>query len=264
MSTSTSAHSTELASQYAAQVGADLERNAKEQERLSAEIAALTEQLTALRRDRAVLVNIQLALDVPATAADPAGAPEEAAPVEAAAQEVALPAPRGKATGRTRRTTAGAAAAAGKARASGSAGKAGAAAGKAARAGAAKKAAKPVKRAKPEKVKGAEAEAKAVGADGSGADAGAGSGSAEGAIVRRTLVDLVREHLVEQGEPRSAAEVTAALGGAHPGRAVRTTVVRTTLEGLVAKSLAHRTKQGSSVFYTAAGTTGRPAAAPDA
>jgi hypothetical protein len=31
---------------------------------------------------------------------------------------------------------------------------------------------------------------------------------------------------------------------------VKTTVVRTTLEGLVAKSHAHRTKQGSSVFYT--------------
>ncbi|UIX35698.1 hypothetical protein [Streptomyces sp. GQFP] len=28
--------------------------------------------------------------------------------------------------------------------------------------------------------------------------------------------------------------------------------MRTTLEGLVAKSHAHRTKQGSSVFYTAA------------
>ncbi|MFV5997980.1 hypothetical protein ACNPQM_37810, partial [Streptomyces sp. NPDC056231] len=43
-----------------------------------------------------------------------------------------------------------------------------------------------------------------------------------------------------------------ALAQAHPDRGVKTTVVRTTLEGLVAKSQAQRTKQGSSVFYTAA------------
>ncbi|MEU6366459.1 hypothetical protein ABZ876_12090 [Streptomyces sp. NPDC046931] len=36
---------TELTSQYAAQVTSDLERNAKEQQRISAEIAALQEQL---------------------------------------------------------------------------------------------------------------------------------------------------------------------------------------------------------------------------
>ncbi|WP_329550412.1 hypothetical protein [Streptomyces sp. NBC_00696] len=67
-----------------------------------------------------------------------------------------------------------------------------------------------------------------------------------------TLVELIRAHLVKQGEPRSAAEISSALGQAHPERNVKTTVVRTTLEGLVAKSHAHRAKQGSSVFYTAA------------
>ncbi|AEM84205.1 hypothetical protein [Streptomyces violaceusniger] len=66
-----------------------------------------------------------------------------------------------------------------------------------------------------------------------------------------TLVGLVREHLTGQGEPRSAAEITAALDKQHPERNVKTTVVRTTLENLVAKNQAQRTKQGASVFYTA-------------
>ncbi|MGW3147143.1 MULTISPECIES: BlaI/MecI/CopY family transcriptional regulator [Streptomyces] len=66
-----------------------------------------------------------------------------------------------------------------------------------------------------------------------------------------TLVELVRRHLSEQSEPRSAAEVTTALDQAHPERSIKTTVVRTTLEGLVAKNHAQRTKQGTSVFYTA-------------
>lgn len=67
-----------------------------------------------------------------------------------------------------------------------------------------------------------------------------------------TLVDLVRRHLAEQSEPRSAAEITTALGQAHPERTFKTTVVRTTLEGLVAKSQAQRTRQGRSVYYTSA------------
>ncbi|MGP4009890.1 hypothetical protein [Streptomyces sp. 4N124] len=66
-----------------------------------------------------------------------------------------------------------------------------------------------------------------------------------------TLVELIRSHLTEQGEPRSAAEISTALSQAHPERGIKTKVVRVTLEGLVAKSQAQRTKQGASVFYTA-------------
>ncbi|WP_180685599.1 hypothetical protein [Streptomyces gossypiisoli] len=66
-----------------------------------------------------------------------------------------------------------------------------------------------------------------------------------------TLVELIRRHLAEQSEPRSAAEISTALGQAHPERDIKTKVVRVTLEGLVAKSQARRTKQGSSVYYTA-------------
>ncbi|MFJ9753144.1 hypothetical protein [Streptomyces chartreusis] len=66
-----------------------------------------------------------------------------------------------------------------------------------------------------------------------------------------TLVELVSRYLIEQGEPRSAAEVATMLSQAHPDRGIKTTVVRTTLENLVAKNRAQRVKQGSSVFYTA-------------
>jgi len=78
---------------------------------------------------------------------------------------------------------------------------------------------------------------------------------------RRTLVELIRRHLAEQSEPRSAAEITTALGQAHPERNIKTKVVRVTTEGLVAKSQAQRTKQGASVFYTAAAAP-VPATAP--
>ncbi|MGW1365218.1 hypothetical protein ACWCQP_48725 [Streptomyces chartreusis] len=66
-----------------------------------------------------------------------------------------------------------------------------------------------------------------------------------------TLVKLVRSHLGGQSEPRSAAEISTALGQQYPERTIKTTVVRTTLEGLVARRQAQRAKQGSSVYYTA-------------
>ncbi|MDQ0757809.1 hypothetical protein [Streptomyces canus] len=75
-----------------------------------------------------------------------------------------------------------------------------------------------------------------------------------------TLVGLIRRHLAEQDEPRSAAEIAATLGQAHPERDIKTKVVRVTLEGLVARSQAQRTKQGSSVFYTAPEAETTPAA----
>jgi hypothetical protein len=65
-----------------------------------------------------------------------------------------------------------------------------------------------------------------------------------------TLVDLVREHLAGHREPRSAAEISTELGRQHPERTIKATVVRTTLEGLVARNQAQRTQQGTSVFYT--------------
>lgn len=64
-----------------------------------------------------------------------------------------------------------------------------------------------------------------------------------------TLVALIRGYLTDQAEPCSAAEVSAALSESHPDRVIKTTVVRTTLEGLVARGSAQRLKQGHSVHY---------------
>jgi cell division septum initiation protein DivIVA len=82
---------------------------------------------------------------------------------------------------------------------------------------------------------------------------------AAGTPSQPTLVELVRHHLAQHHEPRSAAEVAASLGQAHPDRGIKTTVVRSTLEGLVAKNRIQRTRQGNSVFYSAPATDDTPA-----
>ncbi|WP_333737642.1 hypothetical protein [Streptomyces sp. IBSBF 2806] len=226
---SENASANELTSQYTAQVTADLERNTKEQERLSAEITALQQQLTALERDHGVLVSIQQAIDSAPTPL------RTAEPVEAAepAGSVTVPAPRKKsaAASGTRKRAQSKKAASQPAR---SAEK------PAARKRAAAKKATPEK-AVPKKDTAKKDTAKKDTAPGEAAK-----------TAQPTLVDLVRGHLTQQSEPRSAAEIATALGETHPERTVKVTVVRTTLEGLVAKAQAQRTKQGSSVFYTAA------------
>ncbi|MFF8024927.1 hypothetical protein ACFZDJ_28285 [Streptomyces sp. NPDC007896] len=192
-------HSTELTSQYVAQVTGDLERNTKEQERIGLEIEALQEQLRALQHDHTVLVNMQQALGSasPAAEATPAAAPS--VPHQTSAEP---------------------------------------------------------KQSKPKKPTATSAQKTAP----KKPAAKAPSAKAPTAATKPTLVELIRGHLEQESEPRSAAEIAAALTQAHPDRSVKTTVVRTTLEGLVAKSHAHRTKQGSSVFYTATAAS-EPAAA---
>ncbi|MFD0008932.1 hypothetical protein ACFVJ4_42160 [Streptomyces sp. NPDC127178] len=196
----TTAPATQLTSQYVTQVTNDLERNVKEQERISAEIASLQEQLAAVQHDHTVLVNVQQALGLTETPAQPA----------AEAESAAVPSPRRK-TGAAR--------------------------------GGKQKARKST--AAPEKAAPKKPMAKPADA----AKAG-----------QPTLVELIRRHLLELKEPRSAAEISAALGQAHPKRQFADKVVRVTLEGLVAKSQAERTKQGRSVFYIAP----KSAAAPEA
>ncbi len=199
---------TDLTSQYTAQVANDLERNVKEQERVTAEIAALQEQLTVLQQDHAILVNMQQALGLAPASAAPAPVARE----ETAAGSATVPAPRGRGT--------------------------------------AKRADKPGKKAAARTAPGKQprkpAKAKAKAERPAARTAARTNGP--------KLVELVRRHLGEQSEPRSAAEVAGALGAAHPDRTIRTTVVRNTLEGLVARNQVQRTKQGSSVFYTAADT----------
>ncbi|MFE4422043.1 hypothetical protein [Streptomyces sp. NPDC056817] len=198
----TTAVGTELTSQYAAQVTSDLERNAKEQERISAEIAALQEQLAALQHDHSVLVNVQQVLGTAPASVQPAAEPDGAA----------VPTPRKKTSPEPR-------------------------------AG---------KRTRAKKAAGTEG---ATTSKKSAAEKPTDKNAATKASPSQpTLVELVRSLLTEQSEPRSAAEVATALDKAHPERRIKTTVVRTTLEGLVAKNQAQRTKQGTSVYYTAPNT----------
>jgi hypothetical protein len=223
--TDTANPGTELVSQYATQVSDDLDRNTKEQERLTAEIAALQEQLATLQRDHSVLVNIRQAL---AGTAELVGA--------------ALPSPRTETTGTAEAESA-------EAEAPEAESDGGSTRGRKARA---KKSA-PAQRRTAKKAPAGKASAKSPA---KAKKAGA-----------PTLGELILGVLTEQSEPRSAAEVAAALNEAHPERPVKTTVTRNTLEGLVAKNQVQRTKQGTSVFYTApvasasAGTSGPEAGA---
>ncbi|MFD8733795.1 hypothetical protein ACFV06_02630 [Streptomyces sp. NPDC059618] len=266
--------STGLTSQYTAQVVADLERNAKEQERVGAEMEALQEQLNALRHDHAVLTNLQQALGATTAPAAPA---TDAEPTAAASV------PRQKASAKS--------AADGSAR-----GKSGEDKSREGKSAASKTVddkplggktvdGKPLGgKAVGDKAVGdtsdsaKSAGAKSVGAKSAGgksvvgrsggsrrvrgrkADSGkapaartsaAAKSASTPASAQPTLVDLIRRYLTEQREPRSAAEVSTALGQTHPERRIQTNVVRTTLENLVARSHAHRAKQGMSVFYTA-------------
>ncbi|MDX3847662.1 hypothetical protein [Streptomyces europaeiscabiei] len=207
--TETPSETTDLKAQYTAQVAADLERNAKEQERLQAEITALQDQLLSLQQDHGVLANMQQALGV----VTPEPAPE--------ADEVAAPSvPRQKtaATPQAAKRT---------------------------------RAKKAEKAAPPQGAKQAKKPATKTAAPKTAAPKTAAPKTAAPKSNQPTLVELIRRHLTEQSEPRSAAEVATALTKAHPERRIQTNVVRTTLEGLVAKSNAQRTRQGSSVYYTA-------------
>ncbi|GEC10768.1 hypothetical protein SSP24_84230 [Streptomyces spinoverrucosus] len=194
------APATELTAQYVNQVAADLERNVKEQERITAEITVLQQQLADLQHDHTVLVNMQQALGVAATT-----------PESASADHPTVPLPRTKAAAGPRRQ--------------------------------AKTATAKQPTAKNQAAKKSTAK------------------NTASKTAQPTLVELIRRHLTEQSEPRSAAEIATALSQAHPDRGIKTNVVRTTLENLVARSQAQRAKQGSSVYYTAPSPT-EPTAAP--
>ncbi|MFF7768955.1 hypothetical protein ACFZC7_20865 [Streptomyces massasporeus] len=236
----TTTPATELTSQYIAQVTGDLDANVKEQERVSAEIASLQEQLAALQRDHGVLVSMHQALGITAP-------PTESASDAASA---VVPSPRRKKDGATaggkqkaRKSTAAPAKRAARKSAAKTTGSAtSAAAGKSA--GTTK----------------AAATAKSAGTTKAAGSTKTAAGAAKSG--EPTLVELIRRHLAVQKEPRSAAEISTALGQAHPHRDIAAKVVRVTLEGLVAKSQAERSKQGRSVFYTA--PAAQSAAAPEA
>ncbi len=218
---------TQLKTQYAAQVSADLERNTKEQERIGAEVEALQEQLSALQHDQTLLAELQRALGGDQAAANAKGGsvPAPSVPRQATAT----------AGGRKKATTAKSAA-------------------KPAATKATAKSASKTAVSKPAVSKTA-ATAKPAAAKSTASKTGAQSGAAESGPAKPTLVELIREHLGRQSEPRSSAEVATALAEAHPEREIKPKVVRTTVEGLVAKGQVQRTKQGSSVFYTTSKAT---------
>ncbi|MER6085150.1 hypothetical protein [Streptomyces sp. NPDC001833] len=168
---------TELASEYSARIAQDLEVNAQEQDRLATEIAALEEQLRAVRENRVVLERLQQAL----------------IPQSAASASLSVPAP--------------------------------------ATPDADTDAVVPHQRTEP--APGRREVAKPVPAE-----------------TKPSLVEAVHAYLAEQREPRSATDVAEAIRTAQPGRTIKTTVIRTTLENLVARNRARRTKQGRAVFYT--------------
>ncbi|WP_081239627.1 hypothetical protein [Streptomyces viridosporus] len=256
---------TDLTSQYTAQVASDLERNVKEQERVAAEIAALQERLTVLRRDHAVLVNMQQALGIAPVPVEPVAVPEEpGAAIEegAVSGDATVPAPRrksraGSGTDRPKRGKTPAASGRGTsgkpARASSGARTDGARASESkangAKANEAKTSESKANGAKANEAKTSESKTSESKTNGAKTNEAKANGT--------KLVELVRQHLAEQTEPRSAAEITASLGRVHPERVVKTTVVRSTLEGLVARNQAQRTKQGTSVFYTTPDNAGQ-------
>ncbi|WP_432166132.1 hypothetical protein [Streptomyces sp. bgisy031] len=198
---------TSVTSQYATQVAQDLELNAKEQERIGAELSALQAQLVVLQDDQSVLHSIQKTLG-----SRPASAPSTPEPSTSLPQQAS-----GKNT-TTRRAPSKTAAKAPSAK-------------------------KTTAQAKKDKTQRAELKSATASA-------------------QPTLIALIRTHLDQQKEPRSAAEVTSALAEAHPQRKIKSTVVRTTLENLVAKSQAQRSKQGASVLYTSVAVQAAPQKAP--
>ncbi|MEV7979495.1 hypothetical protein [Streptomyces sp. NPDC086519] len=178
---------TELASEYSARIAQDLELNAEEQDRLATEIAALEEQLRAVRENRVVLERLRQALtpQAPAPAsvsatASGSGTAEPAEPAEATdAVEAAVPHQRTEPAVKRRAS------------------------------------------AKPSPTQ-----------------------------TKQSLIEAVHTYLAQQREPVSATDVAEAIRAARPGRTIKTTVIRTTLENLVAKNRARRTKQGRAVSYT--------------
>lgn len=82
-----------LQSQYAQQVAADLERNAKEQDRIKTEAAALQDLLETLQKDHSLLVSVQTALGGESAEAD---AKKDSGPAVPKARRAHDDAPAGK------------------------------------------------------------------------------------------------------------------------------------------------------------------------
>ncbi|WP_424886956.1 hypothetical protein [Streptomyces sp. XH2] len=67
-----------------------------------------------------------------------------------------------------------------------------------------------------------------------------------------TWGEVLLSYLAAQQGPQSVAEITNGVSAAHPARTVQATVVRNTLEALVARGKVQRSKQARSVAYSMA------------
>ncbi|MFF8868345.1 BlaI/MecI/CopY family transcriptional regulator [Streptomyces sp. NPDC015139] len=180
---------TNLQPLYAARLADDLERNTLTQERLTDELTALEGRLEALRRNHALLVNMQQALGDPGVSVNGAATDHKApSPVP--------PQGRSRRNGRSKDNSS----------------------------------------VKPAAVKA------------SSAATSEGRGKSSGGP---TLRELVVSQVTRKAQPISAQEVTEALVVAHPERNIKITVVRSTLEAMVAKGAVRRDKQGKAVLYSA-------------
>ncbi|MER5569489.1 hypothetical protein ABT083_25220 [Streptomyces goshikiensis] len=221
---------TTLKSQYADKVTADLELNTAEQERIREEIASLQERLTGLEQDHELLIGMRTALG-DTLAVVPGPRADKKTPTSAGA--------KGRKTAASATSTTAAKKAPNKASANKPAAKRATA-----------KTATPAK-ATPAKATPAKATpAKATPAKAIPAKATAEKADTSGET-RAPLTGLIHQHLSAQKEPKTAGEITQALAAAHPERLLNGNLVRTTTERLVARALVERSKQGSTVYYTA-------------
>lgn len=225
-----------LKSDYAARVTADLEHNASEQARITSELESLQNQLRRLEEDRVLLQGIERALAAEAEKAAETGVTTGAdQPAEEAAP--AATSKGAKARSATRNAAKDTAAKAARPKAT----TAKSATGKVPR----------MRKPKTSQETAVKPRKKSVAAKGGAKASKNGSGQSSSAG-KSTLKDLIAGQLAEANEPRSAAELTKTLAEHDPGRRVSPTVVRNTLESLVAKGQALRTKQQRSVFYSPA------------
>ncbi|WP_392896557.1 hypothetical protein [Streptomyces sp. LN699] len=234
-----------LKSQYAEKVTADLDLNTAEQGRIREEITSLQERLAGLEQDHELLVGMRSALGdnalavpgprsgkKPATAAPAATSTRKQAGAKTAATGSAKKATATKTSAAPKSTTA--------------------------KSTTAKSTATKAAATKATATKSAEPKAAAVAAEPK--PAAAKQPAAKKPVAKKAaasdknqvpLTELIHQHLTGQTEPKTAGEISQALAIAHPDRSLNDNLVRTSTERLVARSLAERAKQGSTVYYTA-------------
>ncbi|MEV6575771.1 hypothetical protein [Streptomyces sp. NPDC051577] len=227
-----------LKSQYADKVTADLDLNTAEQDRIRGEITSLQERLAGLEQDHELLVGMRaalgnaLAVPGPRTGKKPATA--AASTTSTRKQTGAKTSATGSAKKATPTKTSSAPKAAKSTAAKSTAAKSTAAKSTATKSTATKDTAPKATEAKPAAAKKPVAK-KAAPSDKN----------------QVPLTELIHQHLCGLKEPKTAGEIAQALSVAHPDRSLNDNLVRTSTERLVARSLAERAKQGSTVYYTA-------------